>query len=413
MQEEIIRIATRLKFLIFIIFIANFSNISFAKDLIYSGFSLQGNFSFNEINYPNFSKLLDDNNLNKQLYQIFQNEPNLIMQKSDDDDRYVVSFGLITELFTQEKINEVINNTHIIYPQIFVYDNKSKNFVQAISSRYQFGFRTDPSSQDKTTNFQERSFKEFEQHILGNKNNINFIGRCTKDQVSISFLEIYKVLYKCLDLEEVDRFNLQVREVELGDSEFSSYSNQEAIQYKLANLTTAAVSSVYNPDQFLILPFSKEQSIAIALNRFSDTNNLNINLPEPDFVIDIKINGNLKKKVSEDEDEAAFMYAMGINFKILEPLSEKIIFDGNFKKASKTKIPKDLKTKTVLIDYDADIFNYSRLYEELITDITKYMLKNKLDNSDKDMIKEIANNKEEYKKIVDFHKNIQSVFFKK
>ena len=74
---------------------------------------------------------------------------------------------------------------------------------------------------------------------------------------------------------------------DLGNSDYKNFSflknNSDyipATKYKLANLVTAYTSHLTYNNQFLVLPHSKEQSIAKCSNRFSDTQNLNIGLPD-------------------------------------------------------------------------------------------------------------------------------------
>jgi len=180
---------------------------------------------------------------------------------------------------------------------------------------------------------------------------------------------------------------------------------------KIANIANAAISSLTYKDQILMLPYSQEQSIFNIQNQFSDVRNLNMNIPEPDFVIDLKIKGTLKKLVKEDEDEGIFMYGLGINFKILEPLSETIIFDDDFKYFLKVELPKDLASGNFNSSLDNDIYIYNRVYSDLIDKIATHLLKKKIDQSDKNELKKIANNSDSYKSIVKNHKKIAEKFF--
>ena len=116
-----------IKFLIIFTISNLFINVSISKDLIYSGFSLQGNFSHNNVNYPMFSKLLNENNeINLKLYELLKNKSNLLTSKSDDNEGYVVSFGLLTENINFYKVNNLSKSEYVLYPQVFIYDNETK-----------------------------------------------------------------------------------------------------------------------------------------------------------------------------------------------------------------------------------------------------------------------------------------------
>lgn len=364
-----------------------------------------------------FSKFLeDDNTINEKLFQLLKDEGNIELQKSDDDNGRVVSFGLLTENINYTEINNFLKGEFMLYPQVFIYDNDTKNFLSSHSTRLFFRISTeiDPSKNPKDV-----LYKIYKDSLLSNKAEITYIGRCVdKPQIKLTFIQIYKELFDCQNMKEVDRFNLQVRNIDLGKSQYGQFSftknsDQQlgAMKYKLANLATAAVSSLTYNNRFLVLPHSKEQSIANVQSRFSDTMNITVKLPEPDFVLDLKINGSIKKKLAEDEDEAIYMYAIGINFKILEPYSGTLIFDSDFKFAKKKEFAKDLASKQVVQTEENDYFLYNQLFEELISDFSGNLLVEKLTNDNKKWLKKYSNNNSAYEKSIKMHINIVNTFF--
>ncbi len=341
---------------------------------------------------------------------------NLIIQKSDNEDGLVVSFGLVTENTNLTKINEYVKNEYVIYPQVFIYDNKTKNYISSLSTRLSVATKTTLS--DKLKN-QDSSYEAYKDVILSSEPTVSFVDRCVEGgSIKTSFLNIYKILLSCIKIQDVSRFNLQVRDVDLGNSDYKNFSFLKkdteyisAIKYKLANLVTAYTSHLTYNNQFLVLPHSKEQSIANVQNRFSNTKNLNIGLPEPDFVIDVLIKGVLKKKINEDEDEANFMYALGINYKILEPYSGTVIFDEDFKHFKKIQFAKNLQNGSINQTEENDFFYYNQLLGELSGDITKNLLIEKLGKENKNWIKRHVNDKKNYQKVIDNHKKIINTFF--
>ena len=400
-----------------ILFIFIISNKSLSDNLIYSGFSLQGNFSDSSLNYPMFSKFLEDNNtINEKLFQLLNGESNIEFQKSSDNNGKVVSFGLLTENINYSIINNFLKGEFMLYPQVFIYDNDTKNFLSSHSTRLLFRIATEI---DPSQNPEDILIKRYKDKLLNNKAEITYKGRCVDEpQIKLTFIQIYKELFNCQHIKDVDRFNLQVRNVDLGKSQYGKFSFTEnndqhlsAMKYKLANLATAAVSSLTYNNRFLVLPHSKEQSIANVQSRFSDTMNITINLPEPDFVLDLKINGSIKKKLAEDEDEAIYMYAIGINFKILEPYSDTLIFDSDFKFAKKKEFAKDLSSMQVIQTEENDYYLYNQLFEELIADFSSNLLVEKLTNVNKKWLKKYSNNSSSYDKSIKMHKNIVNTFF--
>ena len=393
------------------------SNIVLSEDFIYSGFSLQGKFSHNEINYPMFSKFLkEDNEINKKLFQIMQNEKGLIIQKSSDDKGLVVSFGLLTENMNLTIINNTIKNEFILYPQVFIYDNDSKNFLGSKSARLSFMTK----SSLENTNHDQSLFNAYKSLILDSEPKISFIDDCTERQIiKTSFLNIYKILFNCINLKEEEKFNIQIRNINFDNTnliEFFSHNNdkslsKEAITYKLANIATNATSEKTNSNYFIVLPYSKEQSIARVQNRFSDTKNLNIKLPESDFSIDIKFKGLLKKLLKEDLDQDMYGYGLGLNYKVIEPYSNTTIFEGDFKYFKPQIFPKDKSGNSNLHSSQSDSYFYLQIYEELLAKISSHILKEELSRDDKEFLKKWSNNQDSYNKIVQNHKKIVETFF--
>ncbi len=283
-----------------------------------------------------FSKILDENNeINLKLYEKLKDKSNLVIKKSDEDDAYVVSFGLLTENINFYKVNKLSKSEYILYPQVFVYDNQTKNFISSISTRIHIPIA---SKLDKKKSINDEAFDNYKYLIFNPNPIITYNGRCSNQKnIKTSFMNIYSILLDCINLSEINKFNLQVRYIDLGDSAYSNLSfskNQkdiDALKYKLANIVTAMTSSRTYNNQFFMIPYSKEQSIANVQDRFTNTLNLTVALPEPDFVIDIKIKGTKKKILKQDEDEAIVGYFIGLNYKIIEPYSDTLIFDSDFK----------------------------------------------------------------------------------
>ena len=363
-----------------------------------------------------FSKILDENNeINLKLYEKLKDKSNLVIKKSDEDDAYVVSFGLLTENINFYKVNKLSKSEYILYPQVFVYDNQTKNFISSISTRIHIPIA---SKLDKKKSINDEAFDNYKNLIFNPNPIITYNGRCSSQKnIKTSFMNIYSILLDCINLSEINKFNLQVRYIDLGDSAYSNLSfskNQkdiDALKYKLANIVTTMTSSRTYNNQFFMIPYSKEQSIANVQDRFTNTLNLTVALPEPDFVIDIKIKGTKKKILKQDEDEAIVGYFIGLNYKIIEPYSNTLIFDSDFKYGQRIVFPKDLSSNFLNLSDQNDFFSYNRIFEDLIGKITSNILNEKLSNENKKWIKKFSNNEDAYKKSIKMHENIANTFF--
>jgi len=365
-----------------------------------------------------FSKFIEENNsINEKLFQLIKDERNIEIQKSSDDSGRVVSFGLLAENVTYTEINNYLKGEFILYPQVFIYDNDTKNFLSSHSARLLVKIITKISSDQLP---QEIFYETYKNALLNDNADLTFKDRCIdQPEIKLNFTQIYKKLFDCIKVEEIDKFNLQVRNVDLGKSAYRNFSftknNDQylnSIKYKLGNIATAAISSLTYNNRFFVLPHSKEQSIANVQSRFSNTLNITINLPEPDFVVDLSVKGTVKKKLEEDEDEAIFLYAIGLNYKILEPYSGTIIFDSDFKYAKRKEFAKDLSSKKVIQTEENDYFAYNQLFEEIVGQINRNLLNENLDNENKKWLKKFSNNSLSYEKTLKMHENINKTFFK-
>ncbi len=363
-----------------------------------------------------FSKLLNENNeINLKLYELLKNKSNLLTNKSDDNEGYVVSFGLLTENINFYKVNNLSKSEYVLYPQVFIYDNETKNFVSSISTRLHIPIA---SELDKKKSINDEAFENYKFLILNPDPVITYNGRCSdKKDIKTSFMNIYSILLDCINLSEINKFNLQIRNIDLGDTGYTNLpfikneKDVDALKYMIANIGTAMSSSSTYEDQFFMLPYSKEQSIANVQDRFTNTLNLTVSLPEPDFVIDIKIERTKKKIINENKVEANVGYFIGINYKILEPFSNTVIFDSDFKYAIKIRYPKDLSTNSLNLSDQNNLFFYNRMFEELIFKISSNILIEKLSKDNKKWLKKHSKNSETYNKSLKMHNNIAKTFF--
>ena len=120
-------------------------------------------------------------------------------------------------------------------------------------------------------------------------------------------------------------------------------------------------------EQILVIPHSKDQKITGVMKRFSDTTQISIKLPTPDFVIDTQLIGFQRKLKNEDYDQIHSLYASGATIKILEPLSGTILFDSKFKNLWENYEPISMKNLNENQELSLFYRTLTRLYNEAFT----------------------------------------------
>ena len=327
--------------LLFILLTISKSSIS---EIIYSGLTLQGKFSDNEINYKYFYPFYINNKkeINKNLFQIFKNKKNIVAKKSSNKAALVFSPSIGADSIAIYNFEKGITQYSIdFFPEVSIYDNSTKEIINSQSATATSLYTT-----DKKINVSD-IYKSF--YI--DKKKLNMISKCTnKEEIQADIYKIFEILYECMNIDKKYKNNLKIN-IKFNDelkkqfpNIFSNKSTEQAVINSIGHRVTSVLSSNIAIEQNLVIPYSKDQKISGVLKRFSDTTQISIKLPTPDYVIDTELIGFKRKIKNEDKDQIHSLYASGAIITVLEPFSGTIFFKSKFKNIQEKFEPITMKS---------------------------------------------------------------------
>lgn len=327
--------------LLFILLTISKSSIS---EIIYSGLTLQGKFSDNEINYKYFYPFYINNKkeINKNLFQIFKNKKNIVAKKSSNKAALVFSPSIGADSIAIYNFEKGITQYSIdFFPEVSIYDNSTKEIINSQSATATSLYTT-----DKKINVSD-IYKSF--YI--DKKKLNMISKCTnKEEIQADIYKIFEILYECMNIDKKYKNNLKIN-IKFNDelkkqfpNIFSNKSTEQAVINSIGHRVTSVLSSNIAIEQNLVIPYSKDQKITGVLKRFSDTTQISIKLPTPDYVIDTELIGFKRIIKNEDKDQIHSLYASGAIITVLEPLSGTIFFKSKFKNIQEKFEPITMKS---------------------------------------------------------------------
>tara|TARA_B110000305_G_scaffold39729_1_gene40864 strand:- start:5686 stop:6843 length:1158 start_codon:yes stop_codon:yes gene_type:complete len=313
-------------------------------EIIYSGLTLQGKFSDNEINYKYFYPFYVNNKkeINKNLFQLFKNKKNIAAKKSSNKAALVLSPSIGADSIAIYNFEKGITQYNIsFFPEVSIYDNSTKEIINSLSAT-----ATAIYSTDKKINVSDL-YKEF--YI--DKKKLNMIGKCTnKEKIQADIYTIFEILFECMDIDKKFKNNFKINinfNEELKKqfpNFFSNKSTEQAVINSIGHRVTSILSSNSAIEQNLVIPYSKDQKITGVLKRFSDTTQISIKLPASDYVIDTELIGYKRIIKNEDKDQIHSLYASGAIITVLEPFSGTILFKSKFKNIQEMFEPISMKS---------------------------------------------------------------------
>ena len=104
--------------------------------------------------------------------------------------------------------------------------------------------------------------------------------------------------------------------------------------------------------------------------RFSETDVVNLVIPDPDYVVDIILRGFSKSKGKESAGGESWIYGTYVNIKFLQPILDKTYLDQNLKNVYISVL---VKGSPVTKDQDWSAFNEATMV--LFDRLTKNFLK--------------------------------------
>lgn len=260
-------------------------------------------------------------------------------------------------------IFKIVLNLH---GQILVYDFES---MQVIAT-FPFGVRVNDVA--KTAPDKKYIQQLFEQLYFAKIDNNNFLDEFVDRLQQIEIKESYNI-------------QIKVKEVVIGDKSYDYMppevkSNLAAYKTFVAQQFSAFLSTNQN---IAVLPYTqkneqdkqmiKGQAITgkMALC-FDDQTILNLEVPEEDIPIIIKVRGFKKVPMGANHAESAYAYGSFIRLTVLDPDPDADpVIDARFKHAAVKKIPATQKKISAEADWSACEESLLKLFQELTQQISK------------------------------------------
>ncbi|MDA9744504.1 hypothetical protein N9U84_01990 [Candidatus Pelagibacter sp.] len=322
---------------------SNSTLVSYSSELIkeidnQNGLNIISSTLLNTINNSNFLNIdLDTENLLN-----FDKYP---------DNAVVMSVALQHEEFTQEY--NYNSKTYVgfydAYFQILFYDFSNKNLIASIPY-------------------------DFEIQILSNeKLNKNQIQSRIKDfylndkpfDVLEQKINQFSIKQKYDRRIGVTNVNIEDRAFEEMPADLKKYQN--SIKNLIAQTFSKRLSMHHN---IAIVPYMEGQSIGNVMKlRFVQTDEVySIQLPDPDYHINLNLKGFKKVLAKTSDVEDLFLYGSFLDLKILQPDLNKVYFDHSLRGVTKIKIPKG---QTEINDWRKYYYNMEILFDNFSKNIIK------------------------------------------
>jgi hypothetical protein len=359
---------------------------STAMNVHYGGFSYLGESKLIEENFPYSSSLnvvsngisAFDAKLVDKVRSVAINNFDLQLGNLADikDDAMAMTLALESEITSVEKIGDRYKLLILMSAQILLFDYKNMQVVATYPIDIQFNDVLD------RTPTHEDILKRYENIYFGDS--------------SINILNIFVERVQLIDPKKKYSNHLKVVNVSVKDKLISKLgggvSEDQLIQLMGQNFTRFLS---INQD-VSVLPFTKGHAIGNKLaGRYANGEVYMMEIPEPDYSIDIELAGLQKKEFSKNSSGIAYIYAAQASFKIYEPLSEEIFYEGKLFNAATKKVPTS--------QYNVNDWpSYSETLTGLFNQLTK-----ELGNPNKEWFKKHSGNAQNYKEFASIKKVIE------
>ena len=334
---------------------SNSTFVSYSSELIkeidnQNGLNIISSTLLNTINNSNFLNI----NLDTENLLDFDKYPNKAI---------VMSVALQHEEFTQEYnySSKTYNGFYDAYFQILFYDFSNKNLIASIP----YDFEIQMLSNEKFN--KNEILKRIKDFYLNDK----------PFDLLEQKINQFSIKQKYDRRIGVTNVNIEDRAFEVMPADFKKYQN--SIKNLIAQTFSKRLSMHHN---IAIVPYMEGQSIGNVMKlRFVQTDEVySIQLPDPDYHININLKGFKKVLAKTSDVEDLFLYGSFLDFKILQPDLNKVYFDHGLRGVTKIKIPKG---QSEINDWRKYYYNMEILFDNFSKNITK---------QDKKWIKETTKN---------------------
>lgn len=412
------------------VFFLTYSINSFAEkvDVVWSGFSINADFSDLKISAKYTSQLIErykgkkniiDETLRKFLKSNSFNNINILLNTegiSDETSKIAMSIFLDQEIFEEfrlpdedcKKIN--LNECYIYnisnYYQLIFFDFKKMTYIKAVP--FQSVYISDPLpklNEEQKTDLLIESYKNVawlkgDQNNQGENSNLNFFDIIENIELN-QFYDFY------LGINPNDNgFVINSEKIKDLIPDYM-YSNKSLLKRHIANTFLGEIALKHN---VVIVPYYEGYGIGNTLKtKYIDRNEVfSLTIPDPTYYIDITLRGFVKKEYKKDsnvKDLTWWIYGTGINLRFYEPLLEKEYLNIKLTKANYKKIPDVLKL-TKINDF-LNIINLT--YKPLAIEFSNILNSDFKNDNDKKWLEKATKNTIKSKEIIEFKKFLNKI----
>jgi hypothetical protein len=316
---------------LFVACMACISVAASASKLYYAGFSYLGQAELIDKNFP-YTKQLDvfdqsvsrfDSELREKLKGIDLADTGVLigeLASLKDEEALGLTLALESEMVSVEKLSGQYKLLVQLAAQIMIFDYREMKIVATYPIDIQFNdsFDSQPSEADIKERIENLYFSDSNINIL----NI-FIDRLKSIDPKRRYANYLKVVNVTLSENIPDVLGGSV--------------SPRQLQQSIGQNFTRYLSTNQN---ISVLPYTKGHAIGNKLAvQYASGDAYMMEIPEPDYAVDIELTGLKKKLYSENVAGKAFIYATQARFKFYEPLTEEIYYEGKLYNGATKKVP--------------------------------------------------------------------------
>ena len=417
-----------LKFIVYFLFIFLLNKSVFASklDVIWTGFSINSDFSDLEKSAKYTLKLIDrfkgksTNIIDKTLLNFLQSNEfkniniNFKQGLSEDTSKIAMSIFLDQELFEEFKLPNQdckklnLSDCYIYnisnYYQLIFFDFEKMTFIKAVP--FQSIYISDPLPKLEENEKVDLLVNAYKDSKWLNKSSDTISNNKSFYEV-IQNLEINKFYEFYIGINPNENgFTINKEKVKnLIPDEL--YNNIHLLKRHIANTFLGELALKHN---LVVVPYFEGYGIGNKLKaKYVDRNEVySLSLPDPTYYIDINVRGFIKKEYKKDsnvKDLTWWIYGAGINLIFYEPLLQKEYLKIKMTKANFKKIPDVLE-----LTKNNEFINIINLtYRPLAIEFSNIINSDFSDKSDREWLEKVTKNETKKEEIIEFKKFINKI----
>ena len=417
-----------LKFIIYLLFAFLLNNPVFSSklDVIWTGFSINSDFSDLEKSAKYTLKLIDrfkgksTNIIDKTLLNFLQSNEfkniniNFKQGLSEDTSKIAMSIFLDQELFEEFKLPNQdckklnLSDCYIYnisnYYQLIFFDFEKMTFIKAVP--FQSIYVSDPLPKLEENEKVDLLVNAYKDSKWLNKSSDTISNNKSFYEV-IQSLEINKFYDFYIGINPNENgFTINKEKVKnLIPDEL--YNNIHLLKRHIANTFLGELALKHN---LVVVPYFEGYGIGNKLKaKYVDRNEVySLSLPDPTYYIDINVRGFIKKEYKKDsnvKDLTWWIYGAGINLIFYEPLLQKEYLKIKMTKANFKKIPDVLE-----LTKNNEFINIINLtYRPLAIEFSNIINSDFSKKNDREWLEKVTKNETKKEEIIEFKKFINKI----